>query len=143
MRSNDEGNGFAPDQTAMGEEPTVNELSAEFGDLVLRANTDGDVAIYRDGRDAVLVGHAHGAWCVRVPGKVVNLLDLQSTETLVIATFLGCKPDAGLVNKLNKLHRDGFPEEGVSYGDIYRAFLTAEVAGAAHIVGSWPMVKTS
>ena len=62
-----------------------------------------------------------------------TLLTVKSTEVKIIATMLGCKPNNGLVNKLNKLHRDGLPEEGLTYGRIYRAFLAAEIADADRI----------
>lgn len=63
---NEAGDGFAPDVAVTGEQPGINELSAEFGTLVLRADTNMDVAVYNDDDRLVLVGDSHGPWCVRV-----------------------------------------------------------------------------
>lgn len=56
---NEAGDGFAAKNN------DVND--AGEGSLELRANTNHDVAIYRQSNgDVVLVGDAHGAWAVRV-----------------------------------------------------------------------------
>ena len=58
---NDAGEGFAPDLDELGEPWHV-------------ARNSGEVDIYEDGEDVVLVGDAHGAWAVRVRGSVSSLI---------------------------------------------------------------------
>ena len=59
---NEAGNGFAPDTKT----DDLNGFGAEFGELVLRANGDTDVAVYVADGVVVLVGDSHGPWCVRL-----------------------------------------------------------------------------
>jgi hypothetical protein len=60
-RENNQGNGFA-----VGDESDdINEI-AGLGDLIERAHSDNDVAVYRDGNaTTTIVGNANGPWAVR------------------------------------------------------------------------------
>ena len=59
-RENNQGNGFA-----VGDESDdINEITG-LGDLIERADSDNDVAVYRAGETITIVGDAHGPWAVR------------------------------------------------------------------------------
>ncbi len=62
---------------AVGSDDDINELADELNaELIYRAYTDDDVAVYRDENgDLILVGDAHGPWAVKIPGEAEHLAD--------------------------------------------------------------------
>lgn len=56
---NDNGAGFAPSSNDPNE-------CKDLGRLVYAAQSDTDVAVYRDGDKVYAVGNCNGAWAVRV-----------------------------------------------------------------------------
>lgn len=55
----------------------------------------------------------------------MKLLHKDSIEVRTIATLLGCRPNSGLVNRINRLraHHPALRRDDVTYGKLHKAVL--------------------
>lgn len=51
------------------------------------------------------------------------LYDINSIDIYAVATLMGCKPDYGLVNRMNDLRKDGRIKDGMTYGAVVQTVL--------------------
>ena len=59
--ANNNGEGFS-----VGEDgQDINDLADDLGELIQRAYTNMDVAVYRNGDTVTIVADVHGPWAVR------------------------------------------------------------------------------
>lgn len=52
------------------------------------------------------------------------LYNVDSLDVSIVAVLLGCKPDNGLVNRMNDLRARRLIVDGDTYGDMLRAVIT-------------------